>query len=147
MASIFRWSRDHFELNSGMLKVIQATCKNQGLLLEAANDLTKSIEAEELVDNNPEIVFEICQSLIDIGTELKNPARATTLIAESLTTIAIRLHRQRLYRDTGLEIFERLFALNLRETQSALEILDQRPMRLTSYVSPRRKSRRRTSRN
>ncbi|MBW4540405.1 MAG: TIR domain-containing protein [Myxacorys chilensis ATA2-1-KO14] len=147
VASVFRCSRDHFELNSGMLKVIQATCKNQGVLLEAANDLTEIIEAEELVETHPEVVAEVCESLVGIGAELSNPVRATALIAESLTTIAIKLHRQHLYRKTGLQIFEQLLALNFRETRAALETLDRRPMRLSAYISPRRRLRRRTPRN
>ncbi|HEY9653758.1 MAG TPA: ATP-binding protein, partial [Coleofasciculaceae cyanobacterium] len=143
VASVFRWSRDHFQLNSGMLKIIQAVCKNQGVLLEAANDLTEIIESEELVDNNPEIVAEVCKSLLSIGVELTNPARATALIAESLTTIAITLHRQPSYREVGLQLFEQLLALNLRETRSALEVLDRRPTRLGYYVAPRRRLRKR----
>jgi len=147
VASVFRWSRDQFKLDSGMLKIIQAVYKNKGVLLKAANDLTEMIEAEELVDNNPEVVAEVCKSLINIGAELTNPIRSTAFIAESLTTIAIKLHRQPLYREDGLQIFEQLLALNLRETQSALEMLDRRPMRQGSYVTPRRLRRRRTPRN
>jgi len=99
VASVFRWSRDHFKLNSGgMVKLIRAVCKNQAVLLEAANDLTEIIEAEELLDNNPDVVAEVCKSLLGIGVELTNSARATALIAESLTTIAIKLHRQPFYR-------------------------------------------------
>jgi hypothetical protein len=126
-----------------MLKIIQAVCKNQGVLLEAANDLTEIIEAEELVDTNPEIVAEVCKSLLSIGVELTNPARATAFIAESLTTIAITLHRQSSYREVGLQIFEQLLTLNLRETRSALEMLDRRPTRLGYYVAPRRRLRKR----
>ena len=141
VASVFRWSRDHFELDTGMVKLIQAACKNQEVLLEAANDLTEITEAEELVDNNPEVVAEVCKSLLGIGVELTNPARATALIAESLTTIAIKLHRQPLYREVGLEIFEQLLTLNLRETRSALETLDRKPERPGSYIAPRRRLR------
>lgn len=143
VASVFRWSRDHFQLNNGMLKIIQAVCKNQGVLLEAANDLTEIIESEELVDNHPEIVAEVCKSLLGIGVELTNPARPTVLIAESLTTIAIKLHRQPSYREVGLQIFEELLALNLRETRSALEVLDRRPTRPGYYVAPMRRLRKR----
>ncbi|NEO97521.1 MAG: hypothetical protein F6K58_02170 [Symploca sp. SIO2E9] len=143
VASVFRWSRDNFKLNCRMRKIIEAVCKNQGVLLEAANNLTEIIEVEELVDHNPEIVVKVCKSLVDIGVELTNPARATAFIAESLTTIAIKLHRQDSYREDGLEIFEQLLALNLRKTQSALEVLDRRPTRRGDYIIPRRRLRRR----
>lgn len=129
-----------------MAKIIQAVCKNQDVLLEAANDLTQIIEAEELVEIHPEVVAEVCESLAGIAAELSNPARATALIAESLTTIAIKLHRQPPYREVGLKIFEQLLALNLRETRSALETLDRKPDRPGSYIAPRRRLRsRRTS--
>ncbi len=148
VAAVFRWSRDHFRLDQGMAKIIPAVCKNQAVLLEAANDLTEIIEAEELVETHPELVVEVCESLVGIAAELSNPARATALIAESLTTIAIKLHRQPPYREVGLKIFEQLLALNLRETRSALETLDRKPKRPGSYIAPRRRLRsRRTQRS
>ncbi|MBD2020643.1 hypothetical protein H6F43_10670 [Leptolyngbya sp. FACHB-36] len=137
VVNVFRCSREQFRLDKGMQKIIQATCQNQGVLLEAAIDLTEIIEAEELVENNPEVVVEVVRSLLGLGGELTNPARATALVAESLTTIAIQLHRHHLYREAGLEIFEQLLALNLRETQSALETLDRRSIKTSYYVSPR----------
>ncbi|MBD2100975.1 AAA family ATPase [Leptolyngbya sp. FACHB-261] len=138
VAKVFHCSRDHFELDSGMLKVLGAVCKNQSVLLESARDLTEILEAEELIDNYPEVVAEVCKSLIDLGAELKNPSRSTAFIAESLTTIAIKLHRQPVCRELGLQMFEQLLALNLRETRSALEMLDRTPTRLGCYVAPRR---------
>lgn len=144
VASVFHWSRDHFNLDRRMMEIVHAVCKNKGVLLEASNDLIEIIEAEELVDNCPEFVAEVCSSLIDMGTKPTNPpARSIILIAESLTTIAIKLHRQQAYREVGLQIFEQLLALNLRETQSALEMLDRRPNRQGYYVAPRRRIRRR----
>jgi hypothetical protein len=141
VASVFQWSRDHFKLDSGMLKVIHAVCNNRNVLLEGANDLIEIVEAENLVEHNPEIVAQICENLVGIGGELTNPARPIVFVAESLTMIAIQLHRQTLFRERGLSIFEQLLALNLRETQSALETLDRRPNRPGSFISPRRRQR------
>ena len=141
VASVFRWSRDRFQLNPGMVNIVEAICKNRGALLAAANDLTEIIETKNLVDNNPEIVVIVCQSLTGIFADLTNPALATEFIAESLTRIAIQLHRQPLYRDIGLQIFEDLLALNLRETRSALETLDRKPNRFGFYIAPRRRLR------
>ncbi|MCY7380999.1 MAG: hypothetical protein LH628_00090 [Microcoleus sp. CAN_BIN18] len=138
VASVFGRSGDRFQLNRGMLKIVEAICMNRGILLEAANDLTEIIETKELVDSHPEIVAKVCQSLIDIFADATNPAPSTAFIAESLTTIAIQLHRQPLYRDIGLQIFEHLLALNLRETLSALETLDRKPNRSGFYIAPRR---------
>jgi hypothetical protein len=146
VASVFNWSRDHFELNPGMVKLIQAICKNEGILLEAADKLTEIIETEQLVDNHPELVAEVCQNLIRIGEKLTHPSRATAFIGENLTAIAIQLHRQPLYRELGLQIFEQLLTLNLRETRSALEALDRKPNRPGSYLAPRRRIRGRRTR-
>jgi len=82
-------------------------------------------------------VVKVCQSLIGIFADLTNPAPATAFIAESLTTIAIQLHRQTLYRDIGLQIFEDLLALNIPETRSALETLDRKPNRFGFYTETR----------
>jgi nucleoside phosphorylase/energy-coupling factor transporter ATP-binding protein EcfA2 len=143
VASVFRWNRDNFRLDLGMVQVVQAVCKNQNVLLESANDLVDIIEEEKLVEYNPQVVAEVCDSLLEIGAELTNPARATALIAESLTTLAIQLHRQETYREVGLQLFEKLLALNLRETQSALETLDRRPGKADLFSRlPRRRRRR-----
>ncbi|MCY6493394.1 hypothetical protein [Leptolyngbya sp. GGD] len=73
-----------------MVKLIQAVCKNQNVLLEPADDLTGIIEDEEPVDNNPGILTELCKSLLSTGTELTNSAQATALMAGSSSTIAIK---------------------------------------------------------
>ena len=143
VASVFHWNRDNFRLDSGMVQVIQAVCQNQKILLESANDLVEIIEEEKLVEYSPQIVVEVFSNLLEIGKELTNPARSTVLIAESLTTLSIQLHRQDAYRETGLKLFEKLLALNLRETQAALETLDRRPGKTAvSFRPPRRRRRR-----
>lgn len=144
VASVFLQSRDHFELDSGMRLLIPAVCKNKSLLLKAASDIIEIIENNGFVDTEPQLVSEICQSLLSqLGKELDNPTRTLVFAADSLTTFAIQLHRQEQYREVGLKIFEQLLSLNLRETRSALEVLDRRPNRLSFYQPPRRKRRRR----
>jgi nucleoside phosphorylase len=130
VASVFLRSQDNFRLDEEMLKIIQAICKNQDILLTAAQDLTKIIESKNLVENHPKVVVEFCISLVSMEKKLSDPERATQPIAESLTTIAIQLHRQTPYREVGLEIFEQLLAFNLRETVLALETLDRKPRQL-----------------
>jgi hypothetical protein len=143
VANVFQWSQKNFRLDAGMLKIIGAVCQNPGLLLESANYLVEIIEAEELVNNHPDVVVEICQSLVALGTELTNSSRSVSLVVDSLITTAIELHRHPDYREVGLQIFEGLLALNLRETRAALETLDRRPNRQGFYVPSRRRFRRR----
>ena len=146
VASVFFQSREHFELDSGMRLLIQAVCKNKQLLLKAASDIIEIIENNSFVDTEPQLVSEICQSLLSkLGKELDNPTRPLVFAAESLTTLAIQLHRHRQdkYRKVGLKIFEQLLSLNLTQTRSALEMLDRKPNRLSFYQAPRRRRRRR----
>jgi hypothetical protein len=127
VSNVFMRNRNNFRLDQGMLKIIQAVCNNQGVLLMAADALVEIVEAQNLVETHPDVVAEVCTSLVGMGKELSNPERATAFIAASLTTIAIQLHRQTPYRKVGLEIFEQLLAFNLRETVVALEALDRKP--------------------
>ncbi|MBD2169244.1 hypothetical protein H6G04_33305 [Calothrix membranacea FACHB-236] len=144
VASVFFQSREHFELDSGMRLLIQAVCKSKQLLLKAASDIIEIIENNSFVDAEPQLVSEICQSLLSkLGKELDNPTRPLVFAADSLTTLAIQLHRQNKYREVGLQIFEQLLRLNLRETRAALEMLDRKPNRLSFYQEPRRRRRRR----
>jgi hypothetical protein len=145
VANVFYRSQEHFELDSGMQQLIKAVCKNKAVLLSAASDIIEIIEDKNLVDIKPQIVSEICESLLSqVEKEIITPTRPLVSIAESLTTIAIKLHRQQTYRKVGLKIFEQLLNLNLRETKFALEVLDRRPNRPISYLAPRRRLRRRS---
>ncbi|MBE9110107.1 ATP-binding protein [Nodosilinea sp. LEGE 07298] len=141
VSTVFNLNRDNFRVDRGMQMIIGAVCQNQELLLESADDLTDILEKDNFVDSNPDLVSEVCQSLVDIGIEITNPARRSAFIADKLTTIAIQLHRQPAHRDVGLHLFEALLAMNLKETQSALETLDRRPNRRFNYTSPRRRLR------
>lgn len=146
VASVFFQSREHFELDSGMRLLIQAVCKNKPLLQKAASDIIDIIENNNFVNTEPQLVSEICQSLLSkLDKEPYNPTRPLVFAAESLTTLAIQLHRHRQdkYRKVGLKIFEQLLSLNLTETRSALEMLDRKPNRLSFYQEPRRRRRRR----
>ena len=144
VTNVFRFSKDYFELDSGMRQIINATCKNNVILVKAAEDIIEIIEDNNLVDTQPQIVSKVCLNLLkNVEAESKKPIKPLIFAAESLTTLAIQLHRQDKYREIGLKIFEKLLSLNLRETRSALEILDRRPNKSNSYFTPRRKLRRR----
>jgi len=135
VASVFRWSWDSFELDPEMRQIVQAVCNNKPVLLKAASYLVEMIEP--LTATEPEIVSEVCQSVLKAArSDIGNPATPLAYLAEVLTTIAITLHRQPTHREVGLQIFEDLLALNLREARSALETLDRNPNR-RGYIPPR----------
>jgi|GEM_PF-5750020 hypothetical protein len=98
------------------------------------------IEKDDIVNTEPELVSTICQNILGLlGKELENPKQNLASSAESLTTLAIQLHRQDKYREVGLSVFEQLLSLNLRQTRSALELLDRKPNRFRFYQPPRRR--------
>ncbi|NER00980.1 MAG: ATP-binding protein, partial [Cyanothece sp. SIO2G6] len=142
VANVFFLSRDRFRLNSGMRKVITAVCDNQSVLRLAVESLAEIAESENWVEDKPKIVVQICTSLLENETDINGSSYSAIMIAESLTTIAIQLHRQEAFREIGLHIFEKLLALNLRETRDALETLDRRPSKINPCIRPRRRRRR-----
>src|SRR5207249_12223676 len=85
----------------------------------------------------------VTKRLLDVGqVSIGNPSRLLFAHAGDLTTLALTLHRQSTYRAVGLELFERLIALNVYEAEAALELLDRRAARRYT-PRPRRRVRRR----
>lgn len=144
VASLFQHYGDRIEFDRGMLKIIEAVYNNKDLLSISAMALLEIIEERGLVDRHPKVVLAVCKKAIDLCKELTKLNHDTSHLAPSLTALAIRLHRQPKFRKDGLKLFERLLALNLRETQSALETLDRKPNRSVPYYATRRKRYRRS---
>ena len=108
----------------------------------AAEDLLEAIEG--FTGTEPELVSRVCGELLNIGPEeIGKPGASWVFVADTLTNIALTLHRQDAYREIGLALFEKLIALNIREAQAAIETLDRRPI-LSSSHRPRRRWRRRS---
>lgn len=142
VVDVFRCNREHFQLNVDIREVIQAVCSNRLVLLEAATDLV-----ELLIDYTgiePEFVSKVCRELIRTGgSDIGNIRTSLALLAEPLTNIALTLHRHPEYREIGLQMFEELISLNIRETRAALDILDRKPMKtVTTSSRPRRRRKR-----
>lgn len=139
VADVFRCNRENLQLNADMKEVIQAVCSNRLVLLEAATELV-----DLLIDYTgiePEFVSKVCRELIRfVGPDIGNISTSLALLAEPLTNIALTLHRHPDYRDIGLQMFEELISLNIRETRSALDILDRRLLKTTNTpFRPRRR--------
>ncbi|PSF34941.1 ATP-binding protein [Aphanothece hegewaldii CCALA 016] len=139
LTHFFRLNRDHFQLNREMRELIEAFCDRPTILVKAAYDLIEIIELENIIDTEPKLIIQICQSLLkQAQLEPKNYNLAH--VADSFTTFAIQLHRQADYKEIGLQMFEKLLTLNLMETKVALETLDRKPTRF--YISSRKRLRR-----
>jgi hypothetical protein len=127
VASIFRLTRDYFELDANMRKIIDNVTLNPPLLLLAAEDLVETLEA--LTGSEPKLVSRVCDEIVKFGSDkINKPGSSWINVAATLTNIALTLHRQAAYRETGLQLFERLIALNVREAKDAIELLDRRPV-------------------
>ena len=141
VASVFRLARDCFEVDDSMRAIIESVCSNHSVLTLAAEDLVEAIE--DFTSTEPDLVSRVCRELLNVGPEqIGKPGVSSVFVADTLTNIALTLHRQDAYREIGLELFERLIALNIREAQAAIETLDRRPV-VTASHRPRRRWRRR----
>ena len=142
VASIFRLARDCFEVDDSMRAIIESVCSNHSVLALAAEDLVEAIEG--FTGAEPEVVSQVCREVLNVGPEqMGKPGVSWISAADTLTNIALTLHRQDAYREIGLELFEKLIALNIREAQAAIETLDRRPIVTISH-RPRRRWRRRS---
>jgi ribosomal protein L12E/L44/L45/RPP1/RPP2 len=115
-----------FTLGSSIREIIEAVRGNPQLLLRAAPDLLDDLAP--LTGVEPEIVSQVCKDIVQLGGEQIGDIRSSLArLAKDLTNVALTLHRQLAYREEGLELFEDLISLNIREARLALDVLDRRP--------------------
>ena len=132
VAGIFRLTRDNFELDANMRMIIDEVVTNPPLLLLAADDVIEVLEP--LTGTEPKLVSWVCAEILKFGREqLNKPGSSWIYVAGTLTNIALTLHRQPAYREAGLQLFENLIALNVREASDAIELLDRRPIVRTNF--------------
>ena len=144
VATLFRITRDHFELDPNMRKIIEEVASNPPVLVLAAEDLIEAIEP--FTGTEPKLVSWVCGEILKFGREqINKPGTSWINVAATLTNIALTLHRQTGYRETGLQLFEQLIALNVREARDAIELLDRRPI-VSSNNQYRRRWRRKVRR-
>jgi hypothetical protein len=122
--------------------VIRVILTNRSLIEKLVTELLAAIEP--WATTNPALAYEVTKTLLDVGeVSIGNPSGLFFAHAGDLTTLALTLHRQPEYRARGLELFERLIALNVYEAEAALEILDRRAARRYTPRPRRRVPRRR----
>jgi SpoVK/Ycf46/Vps4 family AAA+-type ATPase len=133
---------ERFVIDDHAKRIIDATCQNEAALIHAAANICENLAP--LTATQPGYVRDVISRIVQVAEA--NPgdfSKALADAADALTNIAITLHRQATYREDGLQLFERLLALNLRETKAALELLDRRPLRSWLTMQPWRRPRRR----
>ncbi len=141
VAAVFRLNREDFDLNPAMREIIAVVCESPPVLLRAAVDLVEALAP--LTGTEPAMVSQVSQEVLKAGgTQLGSAAATLSLIAETLTNIALTLHRQEEYRHVGLDLFEQLLSLNVQEARYALDLLDRRPTHVGPPLSRSRRRRR-----
>jgi hypothetical protein len=137
VAGVFRLTRDYFEIDDSMRLIIESVCSNPSVLLFAAEDIIQVLEG--ITGAEPQLVSRICGDIIKFGRDqIGKPGASWVFVADTLTNIALTLHRQNAYREVGLQLFEQLIALNVREAKDAIELLDRRPIVSALYQHRRR---------
>lgn len=122
-----------------MRKVIIEVLKNPTIVALAAEDIIELVAPRASIE--PQFVLDVSRVVLSSGSEAAARAGLSSL-AENLTNVALTIHRQGAYREAGLELFETLLAMNVREARLALETLDRKPVQSFRLPSRRRRSRR-----
>jgi hypothetical protein len=110
--------------------VLRALAQQRHIL--AANNTCLIVEALKglLRDGlEPELVHAMISPLIDQAEQSGTPYRALAGIDGDLIELALTLHRLSDSRSLGLDLFERLMALQAPGLESHLKSLDRRPFR------------------
>jgi DNA replication protein DnaC len=127
-------------------RVIRAIVANDALLVKLASDLLALIELHAV--RYPDLAAHVTKRVVDVaGADLSDVTKVGGYVAADLTSITLTLHRQTKYRAIGLQLFERMIELDVREAQAALEVLDRKPTRRFSPPRTRRRWRHLRRRN
>jgi hypothetical protein len=142
VTNLFRLTRDELELNPSIRRIILRITQNRKAILESAEDVLELLSP--LSGAEPRLVLQVCNALLGAGRdEIRRYGGSS--VPESLTNIALTLHRQRKFRAAGLKLFESLLEMNVGEAKAALDVLDRNPVTKAVPYRPRRLRRRKVA--
>jgi hypothetical protein len=141
VAQLFGLNRDNLSLNSSMRRIIKTVGVYPPVLLKSARDLLDAIAP--FAGTEPDLVAQVSETVLRVmENEGSSPARSMSFSPDTLTDIALTLHRQTTHRERGLKLFEQMLAMNIREARSALDLLDRKPVHIaTRSIRTRRRRR------
>ncbi len=138
VAQVFSVNRDDLRLNHAMRQMIDSATACPPVLLKAARNLVEAIAP--LTGTEPALAARVCEAILRAAENQGNdPPLLMASFADTMTDIALTLHRQQAYRETGLRLFEQMLAMNIHEARSALDLLDRKPTHATSRPPRRRR--------
>jgi len=139
ITNLFRLTRDEIELSPSMRRIILRITQNRKAILGSAEEVLELLSPLSGVE--PSLVLRVCNALLGAGRdEIRRYGWSS--VPESLTNIALTLHRQRKFRAAGLKLFESLLEMNVGEAKAALDVLDRNPVTKAVPYRPRRLRRR-----
>jgi hypothetical protein len=117
---------DFHALDPADKKLVQAFLRLDPALTKAwVSELVEKVAAG--CDVQPKLATEVCQHLLDTAGDKFGDFRGGLSLRQSeLINIALTVHRLPEHRQQGLEMFEQMLQLNLRELHDALKHLDHR---------------------
>lgn len=141
VAKVFVVNRDELRLNRDMRSLIERVTTCTPVLLKAAEDLVEAIAPLTGTESN--LVAAVCESILCAAeNRINDSSRSIAFLADTMTDIALTLHRQAAHRERGLRLFEQMLAMNVREARSALDLLDRKPFQASPRPVRRRRRRR-----
>lgn len=117
---------DFQALDSADPKLVRAFLRLDSTVTEAwVSELVEKVAAG--CDVQPKLATEVCQHLLDTAEDKLGDFRGGLSLRQGeLINIALTVHRLPEYRQQGIEMFEQMLQLNLRELHDALKHLDNR---------------------
>lgn len=141
VAQVFAVNRDELRLNRDMRSLIGRVTTCTPVLLKAAENLVEAIAPLTGTESN--LVAVVCEAVLCAAeNRINDSSRSIAFLADTLTDIALTLHRQTTHRERGLRLFEQMLARNVREARSALDLLDRKPFQASPRPARRRRRRR-----
>ena len=146
VAELFRLN-DELTPDSATIALLEVIAeKPSPVLRPSANFVTDRLAT--LIPHEPVLVGRVARSLIlDWQKELGDTGTATAMAADELTHLAVNLHRigHPETREIGMELFEHLLEIDLREARQTLDEIDsqfrEEPAKRRPRLARRRKRR------
>lgn len=140
VAQVFAVNRDELCLNQDMRSLIERVTTCTPVLLKAAENLVEAIAPLTGTESN--LAAAVCEAVLCAAeNRINDSSRSIASLADTLTDIALTLHRQAAHRERGLRLFEQMLTMNVREARSALDLLDRKPFHASPRLVRRRRKR------
>jgi hypothetical protein len=131
-------NRANFKLNLVTRQLVQMIGQSPETLFRNGRKIVVALRP--FTDQSPLVIYQLIRSLVTIaGDRLGNHQTDLPMASGALTEMVLTLYRAFRFQEQGLELFEDLLDLNLKEAQEALFEIDREvhwKSRLTGQAHP-----------